>query len=286
MHKIGEVIDFGEKLIATQDLDPCYVALTGAMNEFGKGQLKRLLLAYFCFYHLGSAAYLSEWEGEEFWMLMENAASNEIPPNMNGELPGERWPRGSERRHFRGQKCVDAVQTMQKFSEGKTESGVGPGAEHIVGLWFELSQLITFDAFLRSVQTMPMMGPWISFKVADVMERVMGAHIEFPNDILTFYKEPRAALDLLDIPAEAAAEKLRLHFRKFVAPPSLEGRKGRRCNIQEIETIACKWKSSVGGHYWIGKDIHEIRKGLAGWGETADKLLKHMPREVSAGLFA
>jgi hypothetical protein len=37
----------------------------------------------------------------------------------------------------------------------------------------------------------------------------------------------------------------------------------------------------VTGHYWIGKDIKENRHSLIGWGETAEKLLAHMPPEVT-----
>jgi hypothetical protein len=43
------------------------------------------------------------------------------------------------------------------------------------------------------------------------------------------------------------------------APPRFE----RRINIQEIETILCKWKSHINGHYFVGKDIQEIRHGLS-----------------------
>lgn len=279
-HRVSEVIAFGEQLIETEDLDPVYCALVRA--GLPQKQLYRLLLAYFCYYHLGTSAYISEYEGDEFWDVMGQAAENQMPPSgTDSQLVFNSWPRGSERRHFRGSKCVDAVLALRKFSEGKTESGVGPAPEHIIGLWYEIAQLVTFQGFMRTVQILPMFGDWIAFKAADTMERVLGAEIEFPNDILTFYKEPRAALDLLDIPAEEANAKLLKHFAKFKAPPRYE----RPCNIQEAETVACKFKSYTNGHYWIGKDVHEIRKGLLGWGETATKLLSVMPKEVERGLF-
>ena len=50
------IITFGGALLRTNDLDPAYVALWGA--ELPLPQLKRLLLAYCLFYHLGLAAYL------------------------------------------------------------------------------------------------------------------------------------------------------------------------------------------------------------------------------------
>lgn len=285
-HKLSEVIEFGEQLIKTNDLDPVYVALYGVVQSkgFAKGQLARLLLAYFLFYHLGASAALSEFEGDDFWDVVENAAANEIPPNMNGDWPGERWPRGTERRHFRGRKCVQAVQEMRKFSKGKSDNPDDPCAEYIIQLWTELGDLITLEGFMRSVQVLPLMGPWIAFKVADVCERVLAVPIEFPIDLALIYKEPRAALGMLTVPAERASLLLLQHFHAFKAPPRYE----RGCNIQETETVLCKWKSHVNGHYWVGKDIHEIRKGLKGWGETADKLLACMPNEVGRekGLFS
>jgi hypothetical protein len=167
---------------------------------------------------------------------------------------------------------------MREFSKDKP----GPGAEHIIGLWYEMAQLVTFTGFMKTVRILPMFGDWIAFKAADVMERVLGAEIEFPNNILTFYKEPRAALDLLDVPPEKANLNLLKYFADFRAPPS----GNRPCNIQEVETICCKWKSYTSGHYYVGKDIHEIRKGLTGWGETATRLLNVMPKEIEQGLFS
>jgi hypothetical protein len=36
----------------------------------------------------------------------------------------------------------------------------------------------------------------------------------------------------------------------------------------------------TGGHYHVGKDIHEQRAALAGWGETATRILAAYPPEV------
>lgn len=275
-HKLIEVIAFGERLIQTQDLDPVYVALVGA--KLPKDQMKRLLLAYFCFYHLGVSARLSEATGAHYWELMEIAARNRLcnPDEIDPDLPEGKWPRGTERRHFRGQKCVDAVKAIRRFYGTRSEQ---PEyfVEFLSGLSF--SDLKNIRA---AVQQFPMMGPWVAFKVADMLERILGVPIEFPNDLTLFYDEPRAALDMLELPAEKANAHLLKHFSKMPAPPRYE----RPCNIQELETVACKWKSHVNGHYWIGKDIHEIRNGLAGWGKTADKLLNSMPEEVERGLFA
>jgi hypothetical protein len=70
--------------------------------------------------------------------------------------------------------------------------------------------------------------------------------------------------------------ELERHFQRLPAPPSND----RPCGVQEIETVLCKFKASLGGSYWIGRDIHEVRNALKGWGPTATKMLAAMPPEV------
>ena len=101
------ITEFGEALLHTQDLDPVYVMLHGARMD--RAQLERWCVAYWCFYHAGAASYLSALEGEEFWVMMLRAAANTTSPPVK---PGERWPRASERRYFRGPKCIKAVEWM------------------------------------------------------------------------------------------------------------------------------------------------------------------------------
>jgi hypothetical protein len=104
------IYEFGDALIRTRDLDPVYCAIYDA--KLSEPQVSRLLLSYWCFYNLGAAAAISEKEADEYWRFMRIAAVNEEPPRK-WNLPGERWPRASERRHFRGEKCVRAVEQMR-----------------------------------------------------------------------------------------------------------------------------------------------------------------------------
>jgi hypothetical protein len=270
-HTVKEVIEFGEKLIKTGDLDPVYIALAGA--ELPYEQMFRLLLAYFLFYHLGAAARLSEMEGEAYWDLMEVAAEAHAIPPSTDDLPGDSWPRGTERRHFRGRAAIYAMQWFRTKCQRP---------EGYVELLLSIPQPAQLETVMRTVQDWNMCGPWIAFKVADILERVLGMQVMFPNEIALFYEEPRAALDMLELPAKTAATRLLKHFGKIPAPPDLK----RFCNIQEVETVCCKWKSSTKGKYWVGKDIREVRHALKGWGATADKLYRCMPKEVERGLFS
>lgn len=265
--------EFGSALVMSRDLDPCYVALHGARLD--RPQLHRWLLAYWCFYHMGAASYLSELTGEGFWRSMDIAATNKIGPGELSNLPSDRWPRASERRYFRGPKCERVVEWLRnRWPE--PEGAVA----HVVGMSSGIGVPRTEKSVMHVIGEWPLFGPWIGFKAADMLERCAGVKIAFSPDIGLVYKEPRACLDILvsqrgGTPEERYAE-VSEYFAATPAPPALD----RGCGPQEVETILCKWKSHLAGRYVVGKDILEVRHALSGWGETADRLLAAAPREV------
>lgn len=263
------VEEFGQRLIETGDLDPVYVGLVGAYLP--TSQLERWLLAYWCFYHAGAASWLSEHEGADFWRWMYDAAANDIPPPPKHN---QRWPRAAERRHFRGEKCVRAVEDLRQVY-GAPEAPVR-----------DLRTCQRGEQIVMRVRGWPQFGPWIAFKAADMMERCAGSSIDFASDLGLMYAEPREALDIL---AEERAPRtapmiwddLLRHFRGWTAPPrQRRGTAARECGPQEVETVLCKWKSHRAGHYRVGKDIKEVREGLHGWGETAARMLAAMPEDI------
>jgi Alpha-glutamyl/putrescinyl thymine pyrophosphorylase clade 2 len=260
-----DIRDFGIALIRSQDLDPVYTGLYRA--TLPKAQLERALLAYWCFYSLGFAAYASEFEGGDFWDRLLVAAANEEPSPVGG-----RWPRATERRHFRGAKCTGSIGWLSKQAPE---------------YWVQsLMDATTEKQVMDRVNTWPMFGPWIAFKAADMMERVYGQLLTFDQNLGLMYDSPRKALDLLaadesfiavDKSAEGLYQNLLRFFSSHRAPPGGD----RYCNAQEVETILCKWGSMQSGHYHVGKDITEVRHALTGWGETATRILKVMPEEIT-----
>jgi hypothetical protein len=256
------ILDFGALLIKTEDLDPVYCGLYRA--KLPEPQLCRLLLAYLSFYHLGVSAWMSEHEGGNFWDWMEKAAVNETPAPSGG-----RWPRSSERRHFRGQKCVNAVRWLAEHYAPETPVRL-------------LAKLPTEKLIIAQVCKWPMFSTWAGFKAADLMERVYGAPVKFNPNIGLMYESPRAALNQLVvdhsfIAPEALYNNLMTYFSETKAPPRFD----RYCNCQEVETVLCKFGSMRHGKYWVGKDISEVREALHGWGETAHQILNSMPSEVA-----
>lgn len=261
------VIKFGKALLETGDLDPIYIMLWKA--KLHPNLLKRWLLAYSMFYHAGVASELAQYKGEEFYEQADNLAA-----------PEEKTPRGTERRHFRGKACLQSIAYFAK----RYPKGPEQALNHLV-----TTSKGTVDGVLSLVQrSWPLYGPWVAWKLADLLERLAIAPIKFPIETLNMYSEPTKGAWLAaqrfpklwsenqdDPPpsTEEVVEHLIRMFRKYKAPPRYE----RPVNVQEIETILCKWKSHLNGHYPIGKDTIEIREALEGWGYLAKKLRRHLP---------
>jgi hypothetical protein len=248
-----EIEVFGESLLTTGDLDPVYIALHGAALPVP--QLSRWLLAYWCCYHVGASSWLSERDGKKYWDALHRLAENVQCP------AGPRWPRGRERRHFRGERSVNAVETIRaRFKR----------PERVVE-W--LSVPTDYQSLRDKVSTLPLFGNWISFKIGDMLERVCGVSVDFSGADLLMFEQPRKAAVLWhnshfgraaeDEPAAvlAALAHLQRRFGDWEAPPG----GGRKFGLQEAETILCKWKSHQNGHYPLGNDINELHHGIHEW---------------------
>lgn len=275
--------EFGTHLLESGDLDPVYIALRNA--ELPENQLHRWLIGYWCFYHCGVASYLSEFEGDEFWEKMMVTAVNDQPTAF-----GTRWPRGHERRHFRGEQGIKAVAELQQRYSNLPEAMVAT----IIGA--ARGSNGDYKAVANAVKTHRGYGDWISFKVCDMMDRVLGEKVDFSEAAVFMFKDPReAAFRLWRLKAglpDTARPKdetevihqvvnyLKMFFKDFSAPPSHD----RSIGLQEVETVLCKWKSHCNGHYPLNNDIQEINVGLQPWtgvSETAKIFLSSMPKEIS-----
>jgi hypothetical protein len=160
-----DICDFGGRLITTEDLDPVYCAMVRAQIE--GDQLARLLIGYACFYHLGLAAWLSDHSEAAFWDAALEAARN---AKTRSPLGG-RWPRGTERRHFRGQKAINAIETLaRRYTPTQMVE--------------RLKLAHDLEAITETVTEWPMCGPWVAFKLADLMERVARSPVSFPREFV------------------------------------------------------------------------------------------------------
>lgn len=256
------VYEFGKQLLQTNDLDPVYVLVYETRME--EAQLKHWLIAYWCFYHVGTACWIAQ-SRHEYWERMETAAGS------------KEWPRSSERRHFRGENAAKSVRYLR-------ERGVSSLFGDI-----ELSG-DSSEELIETVQQWVGFGPWIAFKVADMIERIGMKSVQFSLDTV-LYDSPRKAAEILwerenggketHETGPWAIDRILKVLEGSKAPPRYE----RPINAQEAETVLCKWKSYLNGHYHIGEDISACRSGLMKFSRVklAQRLLK---AGISGGLWS
>lgn len=249
---------FGTTLLRTNDLDPVYVMIGRA--QLPAPLLQRWCVAYWMFYHVGVASRIAE--AKDFWTTTEQAFH-------------EKWPRGAERRHFRTQRAWNAVQWMKTLGT----------PEDLLAQWFAKidDAPLTFQTVSRRVRSTPEFGPWVAFKVADMAERVLKIPIDFADCALGIYREPVKGAALIAYGDEdrrlstdeltSVVKQLAREWSAWLAPPSYN----RPINVQEIETILCKYKSHTHGHYPVGKDSEEVLHALDTWGDLAQHLHRQFP---------
>lgn len=278
--------EFGHKLITTGDLDPLYIAVY--KSELPDEKRARWLLAYWCLYNAGVASWLADCD--DYWRYIEEAAANTTPSPIGG-----RWPRGAERRHWRGAQAIASAVDLQRNSNWVVNPhtlvewlayGPSDGAEPV-------PDTVKFADVAKRVQTLRGFGPWISFKVGDMLDRLDVVNVCFEEAEVFMFDDPRKAALMLTkqrlglpdnakLKDEAAAiaqvvAYLKEQFKELPAPPMFD----RPVDLQEVETVLCKWKSHCNGHYPPGKDTLEINEGLEPWvavSETARLIKSNMPQ--------
>lgn len=250
------IYEFGEQLLQTKDLDPVYVILWEA--KLDHEHLCQWLIAYWCFYNVGTASVLSE--------------SKDFFNDLYAAVPGTKYPRGSERRHFRGEAALKAARSLLELRQTCPKLIEGLGT---------VDEKPTLSEVVKRVKRWRGFGDWIAFKVADMLERLGLCQVQFaPDDIFNMFDSPKDGAILMAErhgPAQGdvyiwAYNELMNKLGHHKAPPGLN----RRINIQEIETILCKSLSNDHGKYPMGKDTKEIREALIRYGrcKTSQQLLK------------
>ncbi len=243
-----EILEFGAELLKTRDLDPVYVVLYESKDDMGDNFFP-WLVAYWCFYHMGTASWIVDQS--DYWKAMETAAGSKL------------YSRGTERRHFRGENAAKSVGWLREYGLETIQDELGRlsyECGHAGGL--PLREVMDF------VEEWVGFGPWIAFKVADMLDRLQLVKIRFrPEDVFSMFDAPReGAMKVVErycncqpeAPEMWAYDYLIDGLGHYKAPPLYD----RQINIQEVETILCKWKSHLNGHYEPGKDVEEVHKAL------------------------
>lgn len=270
-----DIYTFGEHLLRTKDIDPVYVVLDSAgwSNELKA----RWCLAYWCTYHVGVASYVAGTMEDAYWNTLLQVALNTSPAPTGG-----RWPRGKERRHWRGHQALASYNDLRKRygrdpSDFVATVGAYPNSLISIGTLGKISDdPIPYKLVADRVKQHVGFGSWMAFKIADMLEQVFNIPVDFDNAAVFMFKDPKeAALKFwrfkYKLPDNArpndegdvinkVVDHLSRHFQEHLAPT---GR--RRIGLQEVETILCKWKSHINGHYPLNNDIEELRAAAKEW---------------------
>lgn len=272
-----ELLPFARQLILSGDLDPVYLGVQAC--KFDRLESARWLIAYWCFYHSGVACHLCHFDGPVFWDKMLIAAANTVAaPNDIG-----RWPRGAERRHFRGNAAVDAVNALRE-QYSRPESML----EFLVG-----GRMSVVDVIQRA-QRHRLFGPWISFKIADMIDALVKPVLQ--DDLAPFlYKTPADSIRYhspnlpLSPRPRTDAELLRdamLWLCGELSDLRVPHKPQVAVDYFVAETVWCKHLSHLHGFYPPGKDSREVREGVEKWAgvaECAERFLSGLPVAAHAG---
>lgn len=247
--------DFGADMFNTHDLDPVYsmLALTTTMSD---DMLKRWLLAYWCYYSAGVASKVAEAGSDKFYDMMWKGSG------LDGN---DKWPRGMERRYFYGQQAANLLNGLEDYGS----------PENIVDV---MTCHTDFLDISNNVKSFTGFGPWMGWKIADMAERVLCYDVDFSNSEIGIYKDPVQGAAFiaygdkhydisLDELHDVCADMER-QYSGYMAPPHMD----RPINIQEVETVLCKYKAHCYGFYPYGCDSYHMLDALDGWGDLADEI--------------
>lgn len=253
--------NFSAGLIKTRDLDPDYLVMKAVVQE--KGLNPNEVLGWIilkCFVYNTVAEYKILFEGKPLDGYT-NYGQERVKNKRN------------------------TAKQMPKLTEGfKVPERVLDGA-----IW-------EYSDFKAHVTSFPGMGDWGAWKMADLLERVMGLPISFANvDFRTAYKFPLKGLCRVNGESDLYVSQLSddLVYHSFMRAcvlqlgpvNEMEAPGGRRViNIQEIETCLCKYHSFLGGHYRVGHDILSLMRRMEQNKINLPKSIKAEFEEIKSGL--
>lgn len=252
--------DWGKQLLDANEADPPYDMLVSARlaGVLDAAAQKRWMLGFWLFYHVGVASWLTEQPN--FWKGAFTVAEKKPEAVCtNGE-----WPRGGYRRYFRGGMATAALAVISNM--GKPEDVVD---------WF-YDGALHFRQVEKRVRQLPTYGYTMSFKIADMGERVLGFPIQFDED-MPLPEEPakglKIAAEMFGISELEVRERVIFNLDGCRLP----GLHGRQPGVQEMETVLCEWKHMLSGKFFIGRDGPKLRANLSGFGDLADAMSRHLP---------
>lgn len=223
----SEFIDFSNKLISENDIDPDYIFLKNFNIEYGEEEAFEIVKKKLLIYNLHS----------ELLYHIGEINANEI--KFGNERQKQKHSFAKWQENFKSVK----LSSLKKFNN------------------------VNYLIFKKEFSKIKGMGGWASWKCADILEKVFGIKMHYPADVfLAAYEYPMKGLLMLNNEQEDIkiySNKLIFHKHLSVAKKLSKEivKQGiwNAENILELETLLCKFHSFKHNKYKIGQDIAHVR---------------------------
>lgn len=213
-----------------------YELMHQGFRKYGDQWAHQYALHFFMYYHAGQAAAMAKAHTElDFWNM------------QNYGYQG--FKRGTERRHFRGEKGKTAMLTFQRMGSPRE-------------VWERMyPDECSFTALTNKVKSDfagCQIGPYFVWKAMDIMDRCLGMPIaiSLKEALWGMPDEPRQAAAYF-WPEKSLSDVLQMVVEE-IADNKAPGNPDRNCGYAEAETILCMMKGYFKTKtHRIGDDVDE-----------------------------
>jgi len=222
---------FARLTVTTGDLDPMYDLIWRGRREYGDQWAYRFVMHFFMFYDAGGAAAAAKHEGS-FWQYCEDTYSTAR--------------RGTERRHFRGNKGWKAILAFGAMGSPSQVWDLNANSYDILSA--------SIKHYWAGTQT----GPYFAWKAMDLLDRCLGHEISLSlNEAAQFMPDEPRKCALALWPNRSIKESLVL-VRDIISDLPAAGAPGKLCGFAEAETVLCMIKGYfLTKTHTIGDDVDE-----------------------------
>jgi len=227
------MMTFARDLVITDELDPMYIV----MHRITPHELKlRFVTHFFLFYDAGEAA-MCMTDPRPFWDYVDYGYKV--------------FKRGTERRHFRGEKGLRAIKVLRQ-------------SRTLDELWDRIygHNMTTMASFIEAHMKGAQLGPYFQWKAMDILDRVFDDKVELTLKEAVKYlpEEPRKCISAIwpHLSLATALEEVTSWIDDIPAP----GARSRNCFYSEAETVLCAINGFLKGSYKFGQDLERRHKEL------------------------
>lgn len=233
-------LQFGDRMMRLSDHDFSHVVMANA--PWTQEETERVFLAYRWFMHVGTACWLaSVADIEQFWQRLESEYDT--------------LPRKIDRHQTRGARGWQTINYARQISSEPSE---------ILDVWYPTGS--SFAYCYHELIKVPDWGPSNVWHGYDMAERVLrwrnlpGVTLKESEDYMYDYpwEVLREYTDEEYPKSVDVARRMLDEFAYLPAPPFGD----RSINMQELETILCRFRKYRKNRYEFGKDKATVIKNL------------------------